>query len=246
MNVVNAQVGINVVKIVLCALSIVVLYYSTKSSSESLDQFKTLDKLTQHELQLLCLMKSRNGIGLILPDILQDNSRHYELLYYSSCCHIQFCIGDSSYELKDNDIFIVYEKHDNKSILDHTPMLSPGYIIFSPNHSLHSIPSNICYHPYICRVNLQYNEIKHIDQILDTFILHHNLVEKFSKETFLNMTWICEIDLSHNRLTYIEYRFLNNVNGIYFDVFYTYLTSAVYYGCLYLLPLMLQTHCGHK
>lgn len=192
------------------------------------------------------MIKLRNGIGLILPDILQDNSRHYELLYYSSCCHIQFCIGDSSYELKDYDIFIVYKKHDNKSILDHTPMLSPGYIIFSPNHSLHSIPSNICFHPYIGRVNLQYNEIKHIDQILDTFILHHNLVEKFSKETFLNMTWICEIDLSHNRLTYIEYGFLNNVDGIYLDVFYTYLTSSVYYGCFYLLPLMLQTHCGHK
>ncbi|CAC5367115.1 unnamed protein product [Mytilus coruscus] len=194
-------------------------------------------KLTQHlyqEFQNLRLNKSSNGTGLILPEVLQKKFQRGELRCQSSCNHIQCCICDSYYELEDYDILNLIKLPDFKSILSlyDTSTFSLEYIILSPNESLHSLPSNICDYPNIARVHLQYNEIKDIDlisclKLLDTLILHHNLVEYFHKETFLNMTWIREIDLSHNRLKNIEPGFLINVNGnlFKFDVSYNHLTT---------------------
>ncbi|CAC5367122.1 unnamed protein product [Mytilus coruscus] len=132
------------------ALFVVILCYITRSSSESLEEDPKLDKFTQHlyqEFHHLSLKKPSNGTGLILPEVLQVKFRRDGLRCHSSCSHIQCCISDTNHELEDYDLLVVMKKPDDKSILNYTSMLSPGYIILSPNHSLHSLPSIICDYP---------------------------------------------------------------------------------------------------
>ncbi|VDI76234.1 Hypothetical predicted protein [Mytilus galloprovincialis] len=170
-------------------LLVVILCYISESSCESLDQDPKSLKSTQHlyqEFQYLRLNKSSNGTGLILPEVLQEKFQRGELRCQSSCNHIQCCICDSYYDIKDYDILNVIQLPDFNSILSlyDTSTFSQEHIILSPNESLHNIPSNICDYPNIGRVYLQYNEIKDIDiisclEVLDTLVLHHNLVEYF-------------------------------------------------------------------
>ncbi|VDH99276.1 Hypothetical predicted protein [Mytilus galloprovincialis] len=187
-------------------------------------------------LQIFNPEKASKPIAQILMEVLQAQFQRKDLRCGSSSRNIPDCICTTYQKLDYLDYFLVEMDNNNNSILIESStsfsMFSLYFHVYTFYNDLRKLPSNICEFPTIVKIDLSFNKIKDIDLVscitlLDTFILNHNLVEYLSNTTFLHLKFIRIIDLSHNRLRYIEPGFLINVNGslFKFDVSYNYLTT---------------------
>ncbi|CAC5367128.1 unnamed protein product [Mytilus coruscus] len=200
------------------------------------DQYPKLDNLPEHLIPLVYPHQYSKPIEDILQEALQAQFQRNDLMCGSLSRNVANCIC-STYQKLDNIGMLYIEKktgYKSKSIVKSAlPWLRYShYYLKSRHNNLQRFPSNICEFPEIARIDLSYNKIKDIDLVscitfLDTFKLQHNLVEYLSNETFLHMRFLRVIDLSHNKLKFIEPGFLINVNGslFQFDVSYNYLTT---------------------
>ncbi|XP_063448633.1 uncharacterized protein LOC134728127 [Mytilus trossulus] len=201
------------------------------------DQYPKIDNLPHYLFSLKEYPEQDSKpMADILQEALQTQFRRKDLTCSSLSRSIANCIC-STYQMFDNigKLSIDRKTGDKsyESVAVSTPTLRHSfYYIISRHQNLQSFPSNICEFPEIAYLDLSYNKITEIDLVpcitfLDTFILQHNLVEYLNNITFLHLRFIRVIDLSHNRLKYIEPGFLMNVNGslFKFDVSYNYLTT---------------------
>ncbi|CAC5367117.1 LGR4 [Mytilus coruscus] len=166
-------------------------------------------------------------------EVLQAQCHRKDLRCSLSSRYIRHCICTTYQKLDDIDVLSVeMDTSNNSTLIESSTSYRLYYHVYAFDNDLRSFPSNICEFPKIVLIDLSFNKIKDIDLVpcitfLDTFILKHNLVEYLSNTTFLHLKFIRVIDLSRNRLKYIEPGFLINVNGslFKFDVSYNYLTT---------------------
>ncbi|XP_052073858.1 toll-like receptor 13 [Mytilus californianus] len=217
----------------------------------------TLYGLPEHLIPLLQLLNSEQTsrpIAHILWQVLQTQFQRNDLNCSSFSRNLRHCICSTYQQIDDIDELSVEMDTSNISILTVSSTSNNSYYHLNTSYNgLHSFPGNICDFPKIVLMDLSFNKIKDIDLVscitfLDTFILHHNLVEYLSNTTFLHLKFIRVIDLSHNRLKYIEPGFLINMNGslFKFDVSYNYLTTLDITNILWTQLIFCKANFSHN
>ncbi|CAC5367108.1 unnamed protein product [Mytilus coruscus] len=217
----------------------------------------TLYGLPEHLIPLLQLLNSdqtSRPIAHILWQVLQSQFQRNDLNCSSFSRNLRHCICSTYQKIDDIDKLSIEMDTSNTSILTVSSTSNNSYYHLNTSYNnLHSFPNNICDFPKIVIIDLSFNKIKDIDLVscqtfLDTFKLNHNLVEYLSNTTFLHLKFIRVIDLSHNRLKYIEPGFLINMNGslFEFDVSYNYLTTIDITNILWTQLIFCKANFSHN
>ncbi|VDH98902.1 Hypothetical predicted protein [Mytilus galloprovincialis] len=218
------------------------------------DQYPKLDNLPPYLIPLVYPELDLNPSADLLQKVLQAQFRRKDLMCSSLSRSVPYCIC-TTYQVLDNIGMLSLKKmsgYKSEAIVRSTLQHS-NYYLESRHNNLQNFPSNICEFPEIAHLDLSYNKIKDVNLVscitfLDTLKLQHNLVEYLSNETFIHMRLLRVINLSHNRLKFIEPGFLINVNGslLEFDVSYNYLTSLDITNIIWTQTIFCKANFSHN
>ncbi|VDH88868.1 Hypothetical predicted protein [Mytilus galloprovincialis] len=145
-------------------------------------------------------------VGECFPDLYKNNNRDI-----AACCSTlksrpfwEF----SNYYYLIGDLYIEYI-----SLLGFANIVSKeNYQLYDLEHQhgfLKEFPGNICKFPTIVRIDLSWNRIQYLPsleclQSLDSLILLENKIKRIDASSFGSLSNLREIDLSYNKIEYLE------------------------------------------
>lgn len=139
------------------------------------------------------------------------------------CLVMSCCVCSSEVTFGSLGTLKVNVSHDNGTVTSELSVIglpSDKYQVtyIGRQNKLRALPTNLCEFLQIVKMDLSNNSIVDIDGLkclpnLDTLILRGNQIGYLKKKTFISMQYLRELDMSYNRLSYIEPGFLFNMRG---------------------------------